>query len=58
MAAYKYANDFEFEVKSQIAIAKTFNGKGDYSGAKNILKTSVKKELTAPERMNFIMLWD
>jgi hypothetical protein len=26
-AAYKYANDFEFEVKSQIAIAKTFNGK-------------------------------
>jgi hypothetical protein len=27
IAAYKYANDFEFEVKSQIAIAKTFNGK-------------------------------
>lgn len=38
LAAYKYANDFEFEVKSQIEIAKTFNGKGDYNGAKNYLE--------------------
>ncbi|WP_027387295.1 type IX secretion system periplasmic lipoprotein PorW/SprE [Chryseobacterium gregarium] len=38
MAAYKYANDFEFEVKSQIEIAKTFNGNGDYSGARKYLE--------------------
>ncbi|SIQ07887.1 protein involved in gliding motility SprE [Chryseobacterium sp. RU37D] len=43
MAAYKYANDFEFEVKSQIEIAKTFNGKGDYSGAKKYLEDISKK---------------
>ncbi|WP_374463577.1 tetratricopeptide repeat protein [Chryseobacterium sp.] len=42
-AAYKYASDFEFEVKSQIAIAKTFNGKGDYAGAKNYLEGISKK---------------
>ncbi|RLJ31320.1 tetratricopeptide repeat protein [Chryseobacterium sp. 7] len=42
-SAYKYANDFEFEVKSQIAIAKTFNGKGDYAGAKNYLEGISKK---------------
>lgn len=43
LAAYKYANDFEFEVKSQIEIAKTFNGKGDYSGAKDYLEGISKK---------------
>ncbi|WP_426274972.1 tetratricopeptide repeat protein [Chryseobacterium sp. S-02] len=43
LAAYKYANDFEFEVKSQIAIAKTFNGKGDYSGARKYLEDISKK---------------
>lgn len=43
MAAYKYANDFEFEVKSQIEIAKTFNGKGDYNGAKKYLEDISKK---------------
>ncbi len=42
-AAYKYANDFEFEVKSQIAIAKTYNGKGDYEGAKKYLENISKK---------------
>ncbi|RKS96585.1 type IX secretion system periplasmic lipoprotein PorW/SprE [Chryseobacterium defluvii] len=41
--AYKYANDFEFEVKSQIEIAKTFNGKGDYNGAKKYLEDISKK---------------
>ncbi len=55
-AAYKYSNDFEFEVKSQIAIAKTFNGKGDYNGAKHYLEGISKKELMAPEKMNFTML--
>ncbi len=43
MAAYKYANDFEFEVKSQIEIAKTFNGNGDYSGAIKYLEDISKK---------------
>lgn len=43
MAAYKYANDFEFEVKSQIEIAKTFNGKGDYNGAKKYLEDISEK---------------
>lgn len=42
-AAYKYANDFEFEVKSQIEIAKTFNGNGDYSGARKYLEDISKK---------------
>ena len=42
--AYKNANDFEFEVKSQIEIAKTFNGKDDdYQGAKNYLEKISKK---------------
>jgi len=43
LAAYKYANDFEFEVKSQIEIAKTFNGKGDYAGARKYLEDISKK---------------
>ena len=43
LAAYKYANDFEFEVKSQIEIAKTYNGKGDYSGARKYLEDISKK---------------
>ena len=43
LSAYKYANNFEFEVKSQIEIAKTFNGKGNYEGAKNYLEKISKK---------------
>lgn len=43
VAAYKYANDFEFEVKSQIEIAKTFNGRGNYEGAKDYLENISKK---------------
>lgn len=58
MAAYKYANDFEFEVKSQIEIAKTFNGNGDYSGARKYLEDISKKEPTDQEKMNFITHWD
>ncbi|MGL6126228.1 tetratricopeptide repeat protein [Chryseobacterium artocarpi] len=50
-SAYKYSNDFEFEVKSQIAIAKTFNGKGDYNGAKNYLE-SISKKGTYGSRKN------
>lgn len=53
MAAYKYANDFEFEVKSQIAIAKTYNGKGDYAGAKNYLEGISKKGTYASRKNEF-----
>nr|WP_315033326.1 tetratricopeptide repeat protein [uncultured Chryseobacterium sp.] len=52
-SAYKYANDFEFEVKSQIAIAKTFNGKGDYNGAKNYLEGISKKGTYASRKNEF-----
>ncbi|WP_292008254.1 tetratricopeptide repeat protein [Chryseobacterium sp.] len=51
LAAYKYANDFEFEVKSQIEIAKTFNGKGDYAGAKDYLE-KVSNKGTYTSRKN------
>jgi tetratricopeptide (TPR) repeat protein len=53
MAAYKYANDFEFEVKSQIETAKTFNGKGDYSGAKKYLEDISKKGTYASRKNEF-----
>ncbi|WP_228452274.1 tetratricopeptide repeat protein [Chryseobacterium sp. c4a] len=53
-AAYKYSNDFEFEVKSQIAIAKTFNGKGDYNGAKNYLEGISKKGTYGSRKNEFL----
>jgi tetratricopeptide (TPR) repeat protein len=44
VTAYKNANDFEFEVKSQVEIAKTFNAKDDdYEGAKKYLEKISKK---------------
>lgn len=43
-AAYKYANSYEFEVKSQIEIAKTFDGKTDsYEKAMDYLSNIAKK---------------
>ena len=43
-AAYKYANSYEFEVKSQIEIAKTFDGKEDsYDEAMAYLAKIAKK---------------
>lgn len=53
LAAYKYANDFEFEVKSQIEIAKTFNGKGNYEGAKDYLEKISKKGTYASRKNEF-----
>lgn len=42
--AYKYANSYEFEVKSQIEIAKTFDGKADsYDEAVAYLDKIAKK---------------
>lgn len=54
-AAYKNANNFEFEVKSQIEIAKTFNGKDDdYEGAKNYLEKISKKGTYASRKNEFL----
>ena len=52
--AYKYANDFEFEVKSQVEIAKTFNGKDDdYEGARKYLENISKKGTYASRKNEF-----
>ena len=51
--AYKYANDFEFEVKSQIEIAKTFNNKSNYEGAKKYLEDIGKKGTYASRKNEF-----
>lgn len=55
MAAYKYANDFEFEVKSQIEVAKTFNGKGDYEGGKKYLEGISKKGTYGSRKNEFFI---
>lgn len=53
-AAYKNSNDFEFEVKSQIEIAKTFNGENDdYEGAKQYLEKISKKGTYASRKNEF-----
>lgn len=52
-SAYKYANDFEFEVKSQIEIAKTYNSKDDYSGARKYLEGISKKGTYASRKNEF-----
>lgn len=54
VTAYKNSNNFEFEVKSQIEIAKTFNGKGDdYEGAKQYLEKISKKGTYASRKNEF-----
>lgn len=51
--AYKYANDFEFEVKSQIEIAKTYSNKNDYQSAKEYLEKLSKKGTYASRKNEF-----
>jgi tetratricopeptide (TPR) repeat protein len=54
ITAYKNANNFEFEVKSQIEIAKTFNGKDDdYEGAKKYLENISKKGIYGSRKNEF-----
>lgn len=54
VTAYKNANDFEFEVKSQLEIAKTFTGSGDdYEGARKYLETISKKGTYASRKNEF-----
>lgn len=53
--AYKYASDFEFEVKSQIEIAKTFGGQSDdYEDAKNYIEKISKKGTYASRKNEFL----
>lgn len=52
--AYKYSNDFQFEVRSQVEIAKTFRGKeDDYESAKNYLEKISKKGTYASRKNEF-----
>lgn len=54
VTAYKNANDFEFEVKAQVEIAKTFNGKeDDYDGAKTYLEKISKKGIYESRKNEF-----
>ena len=54
VTAYKNAGNFEFEVKSQIEIAKTFNGNADdYEGAKQYLEKISKKGTYASRKNEF-----
>ncbi len=51
--AYKYSNNFEFEVKSQVEIAKTFNTGDDYEGAKKYIEDISKKGTYASRKNEF-----
>lgn len=51
--AYKYANDFEFEVKSQIEIAKTFTQNDNYEEAKNHIENMGKKGIYISRKNEF-----
>lgn len=54
-SAYKYANNFEFEVKSQIEIAKTFTqGSDDYEGAKKYIESIGKKGTYTSRKNEFL----
>lgn len=54
VSAYKNANNFEFEVKSQIEIAKTYNGENDdYEGAREYLEKISKKGTYASRKNEF-----
>ncbi len=53
-SAYKYSNNFEFETKSQVEIAKTFNATSDdYEGAKKYLESISKKGTYASRKNEF-----
>lgn len=54
VTAYKNANDFEFEVKAQVEIAKTYNGSDeDYRGAREYLEKISKKGTYASRKNEF-----
>lgn len=54
ITAYKNAKDFEFEVKSQLEIAKTFSGKdNDYEEAKKYIENISKKGTYSSRKNEF-----
>lgn len=53
VAAYKYSNNFEFEVKSQIEIAKTFDEGDNYEEAKKYLEKMSKKGTYSDRKNEF-----
>lgn len=52
--AYKYTSDFEFEVKSQIEIAKTFGKDDDYNEAKSYIEKIAKKGTYTSRKNEFL----
>lgn len=54
VTAYKYANDFEFEVKTQVEIAKTYSaGEDDYAGAQDYLEKMSRKGTYSSRKNEF-----
>lgn len=53
VTAYKYANDFQFEVKSQLEIAKTFSTGDDYEAMKKYIEGISKKGTYASRKNEF-----
>lgn len=53
VAAYRYANNFEFEVKTQVEIAKTFDTGDNYDEAKKYLENISKKGTYASRKNEF-----
>ena len=51
--AYKYAGNFEFEVKSQIEIAKTFSDNNNYEETKKYLEKLSEKGIYASRKNEF-----
>ncbi len=51
--AYKYANSFEFEVKAQVEIAKTFTSGDNYDEAKKYVEDISKKGVYLSRRNEF-----
>ena len=51
--AFNNASNFEFEVKSQIEIAKTYNGKNDYEGGRKYIEDISKKGTYASRKNEF-----
>lgn len=53
ITAYRYANNFEFEVKSQIEIAKTFQQNDNYEEAKKYIENISKKGVYVSRKNEF-----
>ncbi|MDO4762921.1 MAG: tetratricopeptide repeat protein [Flavobacteriaceae bacterium] len=53
VSAYQYANNFEFEVKAQMEIAKTFSDGDNYEEAKNYLEKISEKGIYASRKNEF-----